>query len=387
MKKIVLILFMLAFVGCEDKAPLRAAPIANVTTAKTTAQDLPIYLTLPGSTRSVHVVDIKARTEGWLLERHFKEGAVVEQGDLLYQIDSEQYEAELLQAESVLEVAAAQFDYAKKEYERNEPLTKNGAISQQAFDALATQYEQATAQIDSAQAGVEVARLNVEYCEVRAPISGVIGKTTVDVGSLVGPNSQSALASIVQENPMYVECNPPASRLPMIKEALETGGLPILVTQTQDNSEGQAIGAQQGLDEIKINGAIVFIDNSVDEATSTFLVRGEFINTTNILAGQYVEVRLQINMIQDAIMVPTNAIAQQPGGFYVWTISDKNTAEMTPVILGAVSGKYTHAQSGLKVGEEVIVSGLTNLRTGLSLSISSSVANQSIPKSSQDQAP
>ena len=350
----------------KETQEARALSPSIVTTGKAIVEDLPIFIDLPGTTTSVLSVDVRARVEGWLLERHFEEGDEVAQGDLLYEIDAEQYTAQLQQAESALLSAEMQYAYAKKEFERNEPLVKNGAVSKQTFDGLTTQFEQAATQVDSARAGVEVAQLNVEYCQVLAPVSGVISKTNVDVGNLVGPSSQSTLTSIVQVNPMYVEFHPPASRLPMIKEAFEQGDpLNIVVTQVQDNSEGQAVGNSQVRDKKQIQGSLVLVDNTIDSSTSTFLARGEFINNTHMLPGQYVEVRLQIQNIENAVMVPTDAIAQQPGGFYVWTITDKNTAQVTPVTLGAVSGKYTHVQSGVDAGKEVIVKGMTSLRAGM----------------------
>ena len=375
--KCILLMFIPFFMSsCGDSNNTPAViPPTLVTTALTIKQDLPTFVTLPGTTVSVHSVEIQARIEGWILERHFQEGDMVKFDDLLYVLDSGPYSAQLLQAEAELASAEAQAELALNTLQRNSPLAESGAISEQDFDTINMQAVTAVAQVEFNKAQVASAKLNVEYCFIHSPIAGRIGKTEVDVGSLVGPGGTKKLAEVVQLGPMYVEFNPPSTRLHLIQTAIENGvHLPIQLTQTQDDSEGQPSIDVEIVETIEINGSLVFVDNTVQATTSTFLARGEFINKTGILPGQYVEVRLELQVVKSAVMVPANAIAQQPGSHYVWTIDNQDIAKITPVILGASNGKFQHVIHGLEVGQAVVISGMKNLRAGAKVSVTNKVS-------------
>ena len=363
--------------ACKEKnSSSSAPPPTSVASEIVSARSLPTYLSLPGTTASVQQVEVQARVEGWLTERHFQEGQFVFEGDLLYEIDATQFTAQLLQAEALLASAIAEETYAQKEFDRNEPLVKTGAISKQDFDKLETQLEQALAQVAQAESGVVIADLNVEYCSVYAPISGKIGATAVDVGALVGPGKQASLANITQISPMYVELHPPANRLVIIQSLMKKDVLPMQITMSENASEGQASVESSEITKHKVTGSLVFVDNSIKSTTSTFLARGEFINDLGVLPGQYVGVRLQLQVIEKAVMVPLKAVMQQPGSYFVWTISEENTAVITPVTVGAIQGSYQHVLTGLNDGEEVIVEGATNLRSGAQIVITNATSEK-----------
>jgi RND family efflux transporter MFP subunit len=369
-------MFMLGLVmsvlfSCKHEAPTPTAPPpTDVSVAEVFTEKLPVFLSLPGTTAAVSEVEIQARVEGWLTQRHFKEGQIVNQGDLLYEIDAAPFEAQLLEAEASFAGANAQADYAQKEIDRNAPLVQAGAIAEQDFDKLETQLEQAVAQVVQTGANVALAKLNVEYCTIHAPITGKIGRSTVAVGTLVGPGVNSKLATIVQVSPMYVEFHPPSNRLLLIQSLMKSNGsLPIHVTVMENASEGQASVAGSVMTEHTATGSLVFVDNTIQSTTSTFLARGEFVNSIGVLPGQYASIRLQLQVIDDAVVIPLKAIMQQPGSYYVWTISDKKTAVITPVTLGAIQGDYQHVLSGLKAGDVVIVDGTANLRSGAAVAV------------------
>lgn len=366
------LLAILFVLGCKQGTQQPAAPpTASVSTAEAIAEDLPTYIVLPGTTGAVHSVVIQVRVEGWLEARHFEEGKIVQEGDLLYEIDSATYDAQLLQAKATLASAEAQAVFATKELNRNEPLFHSGAISQQSFDQLKTESEQAEAQVLAGVAGLELAELNVGYCSIYSPITGRIGKTNVDVGTLVGPTTNSELTQVIQISPMYVEFYPPANRLSMMQKSLrERQYMPIEMTITENDSEGQPSISSKTLTPRVVRGSLVFVDNEIQSTTSTFLARGEFINTTDILPGQYAEVRVRLQLEHDAIMIPTKAVMQQPGSYFVWTISDQNKAVITPVQLGSVLGQKQHVISGLEEGDAVIVEGTGNLRSGQAVTVS-----------------
>ncbi len=348
-----------------------------VTTASAISEDLPTYILLPGITQSVHAVEIQARVEGWLEERHFEEGKIVQKGDLLYKIDTTSFEAQLLQAEAALASSKVQAEYATKELSRNEPLFRTGAISQQNFDQLQTAAEQAEAQVLVDVANVELAEINLGYCSICSPITGLIGETSVNVGTLVGPTTNSKLTEVVQQNPMYVEFYPPANRLSMIQESLQNGDpMPVQLTISENESEGEPSTSTSAMTSKTITGSIVFVDNEIQSTTSTILSRGEFINTSNVLPGQYVQVKLQLQLEHDAIMIPTKSVMQQPGSYFVWTISKNNTAVITPVNLGSILGNKQHVRSGLKAGDQVIIEGMKGLRSGQKVSVTDGVKEE-----------
>ena len=368
--------------GCKAKAVAKPeAPATPVTTSKSIAKDIPLYLQLPGTTTSIQVVQINARVEGWLDERLFEQGADVDEGDMLYVIDPEPFELALQQSQADLISSEAQLAYARREFERNIPLVESGAISREAFDQLLTQLEQAEALVVQNEAAVADAELNLGYCFIESPMDGRIGRTIVNEGNLVGPGINTMLAEIVQLDPMYIEFYPPANRLPMIRNSLaKEGKIPVQVSLVENDTEGQASISRSMLTTRTFNGDLTFIDNVVDPTTSTFLARATIDNKDGLmLPGQYGNVQLRLEIIEDAVMVPTQAIAQQPGSFYVWTIASGNTAKITPVQLGAAMGNMQHVTKGLKAGEVVITEGLTELRSGEKVS-----ATEAKPKSTED---
>ena len=372
--KYLLVAIAIGISGCGHEPKPIVPPGIPVSTTKAISKELPVYIILPGTTKSIHIVLIQARVEGWLEERHFEEGKMVQEGDLLYEIDATQYKAQLLQAEASLTSAEAQALFTKKELERNEPLFHSGAISQQSFDRLITESEQADSQVLASIADVELARLNLGYCSIYSPITGRIGKTNVNVGTLVGPTTNNKLAEVVQVNPMYVEFYPQANRLSMIQSSLNKGEMiPIQLIITEDKSEGQPSISTSTITTKTITGSLVFVDNEIQSSTSTFLARGEFDNSIGVLPGQYASVHVQLQVIKNAIMIPVKSVMQQPGSYYVWTISDKNTAVITPVTLGLLEGGFQHVLSGLNDGDEVIVEGTASLRSGAPVSVTTNL--------------
>ncbi|MBO36946.1 MAG: hypothetical protein CL612_03835 [Anaerolineaceae bacterium] len=372
--KYLLVAIVIGISGCGHEPKPIVPPGIPVSTTKAISKELPVYIILPGTTKSIHIVLIQARVEGWLEERHFEEGKMVQEGDLLYEIDATQYKAQLLQAEASLTSAEAQALFTKKELERNEPLFHSGAISQQSFDRLITESEQADSQVLASIADVELARLNLGYCSIYSPITGRIGKTNVNVGTLVGPTTNNKLAEVVQVNPMYVEFYPQANRLSMIQSSLNKGEMiPIQLIITEDKSEGQPSISTSTITTKTITGSLVFVDNEIQSSTSTFLARGEFDNSIGVLPGQYASVHVQLQVIKNAIMIPVKSVMQQPGSYYVWTISDKNTAVITPVTLGLLEGGFQHVLSGLNDGDEVIVEGTASLRSGAPVSVTTNL--------------
>jgi membrane fusion protein (multidrug efflux system) len=372
--KYLLVAIAIGISGCGHEPKPIVPPGIPVSTTKAISKELPVYIILPGTTKSIHIVLIQARVEGWLEERHFEEGKMVQEGDLLYEIDATQYKAQLLQAEASLTSAEAQALFTKKELERNEPLFHSGAISQQSFDRLITESEQADSQVLASIADVELARLNLGYCSIYSPITGRIGKTNVNVGTLVGPTTNNKLAEVVQVNPMYVEFYPQANRLSMIQSSLNKGEMiPIQLIITEDKSEGQPSISTSTIITKTITGSLVFVDNEIQSSTSTFLARGEFDNSIGVLPGQYASVHVQLQVIKNAIMIPVKSVMQQPGSYYVWTISDKNTAVITPVTLGLLEGGFQHVLSGLNDGDEVIVEGTASLRSGAPVSVTTNL--------------
>lgn len=344
--------FVCAFAGCDREKPAaQTPPPVPVVVVKAIARDIPVYRTYPGTTQSPSTVQVDARVEGFLEATHFTEGERVQAGQLLFEIQPDQYEADLIQAEADVTIAASNLRFAKQEYDRNEPLSQSGAISQQAWDRYAHSYVDAQGKLAAAEAGLLDAELNLSYTRVAAPIDGRIGAYIVDVGNLVGPGTSSgeALAQIVQLDPMRVIFQPGADEYAAFVRA-------------QDRTDEQGVSvrltvAQRDGGPLVFEGAIDLLNNTAQPSTSTFIARAQFLNPDGlVLPGQYISVRVRLGSIANAVLVPTDALYKDPTDHFVLVLEDADTLERRVVRVGDEVGGFTHIFSGLKAGEVVAVS-------------------------------
>lgn len=345
-------LFLVA--GCDRKQEQAAIPV--VTVANVTQMTVPIYLNYVGTTQSVRSVDIVARVEGFLWERHFVDGADVKEGDLLFFIDPRQYQASLDNAHGQLAEDEAALAYAREQVERYRPLAEKQYITRDAFDQYVTKVKEAEAAVEADRAAVRLAELNLSYCKMYAPFNGRIGQRQVDVGNVVGSTQgfgqTTGLANIVQLDPIYVYFSPTERDLPEILRKRNEGDLLVTVILPDESIHPH-------------QGKVDFIDNTVDSTTATITMRAVVPNPEKmLLPGQYAKVRVLLTTDPNAIVVPEQAVSEDQHGLYVLVVGNDNKVEERKVEAGTIYNGMRVIENGVKQDELVITEGLQKVKPG-----------------------
>ena len=360
-------LVMLAMVGCgnpiDPGAKPAQPPAADVKIAKPLAQDVTEWDEYTGRIEAVSAVDIRARVSGYLEKVNFKAGAKVKKGDLLFLIDPKPFSAQLQYAEAELERAKAKRELAKNDLERAERLFGGKAISEEEHDARSKGSREAVAAVQSAEANVYTARLNMEFTKIRAPIDGRIGRELITEGNLVSGGGADAtrLTFIVSIDPVYVYV-----------DADERSALKYRRQSRQDGSNGTASGqtpVQLAVaDETGFphEGHLNYISPREDTTTGTVTLRGEFANPDGLLSpGFFARMRVRGSVPYPAILLPDKAIATDQAQRFVWVVKPDNQVEYRQVFPGAHIGQSRVITQGLKPDDWVVVDGLQKIRPGL----------------------
>jgi len=352
--------------GSDQKASAaQAMPPLSVATYKVVAGDVPVSLEYPAKVKSMQQINVVARVSGILEKKYFTEGNFIKAGEMLYQIDSDRYEALMQEAAADVGVKEATLKQATRDWERIKTLFAQDAVSQKERDSALSAYESAEASLKASQATLKKATIDFNYTKVKAPISGMTSLNTQDIGSYVGSSSDTmTLTTITQVDPIYVEFSLPDIELLKKRYVMGTGNwnsiaqakLPVrLVTP-----DGSTYAKQGTLD---------FLDNSVDAETSTIKARATFSNPNNILIpGLFVRVNVEGLVYKDAISIPQIALLQDATGSYVYIVKE-GKAHKLPVKAGTVHNNTYIIESGLNVGDTVITNNLTKLRPGTPVNV------------------
>jgi multidrug efflux system membrane fusion protein len=340
--------------ACADKAPPPPPPVP-VTVAVAERRTVPFELPATGTVEPLETVAVQAQVSGQLRRVAFREGDEVKQGQVLFELDSRPYRAALGQAVAMLERDRAQAANAAQEATRYEALADKEYVTSQQYEAVRTNAAASQATLAGSQAAVDQARLNLQYATIRAPISGRTGSLLVREGNLVRANTSEPLVTINQLRPILVRFAVPASNLPLIQAHL---GKDVLVRA----------GPSGGGDPAE--GTLSFVDNAVDTSTGTILLKGRFPNDDGSLwPGGFVNVRLQLYVEKDALVIPAAAIVSGQQGSFVFVVQRDSSAATKAVTVNRTAGDFAIVSGDVEPGDRVVVDGQLRLRQGSKVQI------------------
>ncbi|HVU25051.1 MAG TPA: MdtA/MuxA family multidrug efflux RND transporter periplasmic adaptor subunit [Opitutus sp.] len=338
--------------GWGDMGPL---PVGAHAAAKGA---LALYLDGLGTVTPLHTVTVRTQIAGHLVQIAFQEGQLVHQGDLLAVIDPRPYEVALEQAQGQLEQAQSQLKTAQLDLARYETLAQQDSIASQQVDTARSQVAQYQGAVQADQAEIDSAKLNLTYCHIKSPIDGRVGLRLVDQGNYVTPGDANGLVVITQTKPITVIFTLPEDNIARVAARLRSGAK--LAVEVFDRTHTRKLA----------DGVLTTIDNQIDTATGTFRLRAEFPNEDETLfPNQFVNVRLLVDTVSDATVVPTSAIERNEQGTFVYVVQPDNTVAARPVTLGAMEAERVAVTSGLKLGELVVTDGADRLKEGMQVTI------------------
>ena len=349
--------------GCDPKlAAAPAAPPPQVGVVTVHPELVKRTTELPGRTSPVLTADVRPQVSGLILKRLFTEGSDVTAGQQLYQIDPATYQATYDRAVATLAHDEAVLADASARLTRYKSLGAAQVISKQQYDDAAASAREAEADITSAHATIEQTRINLDYTKVRSPITGRIGHSTVTPGALVTANQASALATVTQLDPIYVDLNQPVMTLLRFQRELAAGE----IERADDGAAKVTLKLEDG-STYPLSGKLEFAEVNVSQSTGTVLVRGIFPNPQRlVLPGMYVHAEIEEGVNRQGILVPQQAVSRNPhGDAVVLVVGDGNKAEARTLTTGPAVGDQWVITGGLKPGERVIIDGLQKVRPGM----------------------
>jgi membrane fusion protein, multidrug efflux system len=333
----------------ESRSAPKGPPPVPVTVAPVVQETVPVSLLAIGNVEAYSTVSVKARVDGQIVEVNLREGAAVRKGEVLFRIDPRPYEAALRQAEANALRDAAARDQARSQDRRYQELLEKNFVSKEAYAQIRTNAATAQATAGASQAALENARLNLEYCTIRSPLDGFVGRVLLQAGNMVRANDANPLVVINQVRPIYVNFAVPEQNLPEIRLHMARGRLAAQVVPTDPGQK-------------ETQGELIFIDNAVDPSTGTIRLRAQFANIDAALwPGQFVNLRLRLYEQPDALVVPAQAVQSGPDGQYVYVVGEDLVAQLRKVSVQRADGERAIIAQGLARGERVVTQGQLRL--------------------------
>jgi membrane fusion protein, multidrug efflux system len=340
--------------GAEGPVPVLAATVSRA--------DVPVYLDAVGTVKAYNTVTISPQVDGKILSVNFQEGQDVKKGDVLARIDPAIYQAQFDQAIAKKAQDEAQLANAKLDLLRYQKLVVTNAVNKQQADTQAAVVEQDAAIVRADQAAIENARTMLNYTTITAPIDGRTGVRQVDEGNIVHAAASPAIVVITQLKPITVIFNLPQQDLDRVNAAFTKSPLAVDALRSDDN-------------KVIERGKLTVIDNQVDSTTGTVKLKAEFPNDNLPLwPGQFVNVQLLINTLQNVVTIPTGAVQRGPNGVFVYVLNADNTAHIRQIKVQKQDETQTVVQSGLEPPERVVTTGFARLTEGAKVTISSGAA-------------
>ncbi|MEW6996158.1 efflux RND transporter periplasmic adaptor subunit [Colwelliaceae bacterium BS250] len=364
-KTILCIISLFLIASCDKPVPVEPDPVEVVATI-IEAKTIPLYGEYIAGTKASLDVEVWARVSGYLEETHFIEGSFVTKGQLLFTLDAGPYEATLASSKAKYSQAKNALTKAKRDIKRVEPLFKEDAASQLDLDNAYAALDSAKASLSSAEADLDKSELDLSYTQIRAPISGLSGDSSVDIGALVGEGGTSLLTNVQQVDPLYVEFQMTTLEYLQSRRRLKS-----YYEKYKADAQGTTVA---GLVSIKLpDGSdypypakVKFTEPRVNQQTGTFTARAEVVNPDReLLPGQYTRARLALGQIDNALLVPEQAVLFEQSGSYVYVILPNGTAERRFILVGRnIDGMFI-VEKGLADGEQVIFEGTHKVHHGI----------------------
>ncbi|HXK08075.1 MAG TPA: MdtA/MuxA family multidrug efflux RND transporter periplasmic adaptor subunit [Vicinamibacteria bacterium] len=336
--------------GPSRGAGPRAVPVVAATARN---GDLGVYQTGLGTVTPIRTVTVRSRVDGELVSVAYREGQFVHAGDLLAQIDPRPFQVQLLQAEGQLARDEAGLKNAKVDLERYKVLVEQDSVPRQQLDTQVATVDQLEAAIKSDRAQVESAKLNLTYSRIVAPLSGVVGLRLVDPGNMVHASDQNGLLVITEEQPIAVVFTIAADHLQPIIQQTKAGRH--LVVEAWDRDMKKRLAT----------GSLLAIDNQIDQTTGTVRIKAVFPNEDFALyPNQFVNARLLVDTLHQAVLIPTAALQRSPQSTYVYVVKADSTVEMRSVDVQLTEGDDSAVRQGVAPGDVVVIDGVDKLQSG-----------------------
>ena len=322
-----------------------------VTVVPATRENVPVYLTALGTVSALNTVTVVPQVTGQLVSINFKEGKEIKKGGVIAQIDPRTFQAAVEQAQGKLAQDQALLNAAKYLASSYENLGKKQYVAAQTLQAQEQTVLQQRAAVLADQAALDSARVQLGYTTIRAPIDGIAGLRLVDVGNIVGPTTSGGIVVLTQIHPISVLFNLPQQNIEAVRDGMAKGALQVAALDRSNN-------------KVIASGVLRVVSNQIDTSTSTFQLKAEFANPTDTLwPGQFVNVRLQLGTLHDALVVPVQAVQRGPDGDYVFAVQPDDTVKMQPVTTGSAAGaSHVVIDKGLAAGTRVVTEGQFRLK-------------------------
>lgn len=333
-------------------------PLAPVQAAAATTQSVPYYLSGLGTVMAANTVTVRSRVDGQLMALHFQEGQQVAAGALLAEIDPRPYQVALIQAQGQLAKDQATLSNARRDLSRYEKLAKTSLVSQQELDTQRSLVSETLGTIKADEGNVASAQLNLTYSRITAPISGRVGLKQVDVGNYITSGDTTGLVVITETHPIDVVFSVAENNISQILKA-QKSGQPLIV-EAWDRSNKTLL----------TSGTLLSLDNQIDATTGTIKLKARFDNQDDTLfPNQFVNARLKVDTLQDAVVIPTAALQMSNDGHFVWVVNSDNKVSKKRVTAGLQDSQKVVISDGLGAGERVVTDGLDRLTEGASVEV------------------
>ncbi len=363
----------LALTGCAKKTSEGGSAKASgkgrsetipVVVAKAQKKDLQVTIDAIGAVESLRAVAVKSLVTGLLLKVNFQESHEVKQGDLLFEIDSRPFQIALKSAEADHQKTQAQLETAMAEVARYSNLLKQGMVSVEQFQNIQNNERTLKAQLLFNEAAIANAKLQMEYCSIKAPCSGRTGSLGAHEGDLVrASDANISLVTITQLSPVYVTFSVPQQNLAELKRLMTAGKPSVLANPSNSGS-------------VQEKGELTFLDNAVDATTGTIKLKATFENTDQGLwPGQFAMVRVNMGVLPDQVIVPSTALQNGQSGPQAFVVKADKTVELRQVTVGKSVGLETAVLKGLNAGETVVIDGQIKLKSGTTVDIKPAVVD------------